>query len=213
MEPFEQVLQWSDLIRPSVFSQIIETEFFPKWLDVLHVWLIQPKANFAEVAKWYEFWKEEAFKESVRTLPGVARGFTVGLQLMFKATELGPEAPTKLQRPDFRAEMASPASSPGRNAAGKTSVPKPSARTHEITFRSIVEEFAASNNLLFMPTGRAHEKSRMPLFRVTPNTDGKGGILVYILDDAVWASESGAGRAEEDFRAIPLDQMVARANL
>ncbi len=28
----------------------------------------------------------------------------------------------------------------------------------------------------------------MPLFRVSPSADGKGGLLVYILDDAVWAA-------------------------
>ncbi len=39
-------------------------------------------------------------------------------------------------------------------------------RTQEITFKSIVEEYAADHNLLFMPTGKAHVKSRMPLYRV-----------------------------------------------
>jgi len=56
MEPLEQVLSWSTIIRPSIFSQLIETEFFPKWLDILHIWLIQPKVSFEEVAQWYQFW-------------------------------------------------------------------------------------------------------------------------------------------------------------
>lgn len=204
MEPLQHVLKWADLIRPSIFSQILETEFFPKWLDVLHVWLIQPKVSFEEVAQWYSFWKT-ALPEKVQDMPGVSRGFTRGLQLMNTAIELGPEAPTRLPRPEFRAEQA-----PGspRNGTTPKANPRPSARTHEITFRSIVEEFAAAHNLLFIPTGRAHELSRMPLFKVSPSADGKGGLLVYILDDAVWAPVDAQG---DDYRAISLDDMVARA--
>ncbi|KAG5647479.1 hypothetical protein DXG03_009414 [Asterophora parasitica] len=207
MEPLQHVLQWADLIRPSIFSQILEKELFPKWLDVLHVWLIQPRVSFEEVAQWYSFWKG-SFPEPVQNMPGVGRGFTRGLQLMNKAIELGPDAPTQLARPDFRAELSTP-STPLRNGAKAT--PKPqraSALTHEITFRSITEDFAATHNLLFIPTGRAHELSRMPLFRVSPTADGKGGLLVYIQDDAVWAPIVDG----EGFRAISLEDMVLRAS-
>ena len=208
MEPFQNVLQWSDLIRNAIVSQLLETEFFPKWLDVLHVWLIQPKVNFEEVAQWYSFWKG-SFPQNVQDLAGVSRGFTRGLQLMNKAIELGPDAPTQLPRPDFRAEQI--LASPAKNSTPKA-LSLPSARKHEITFRSIVEEYIAEHNLLLLPTGKAHEKSRMPLFRISPTADGKGGILVYILDDAVWASTEGVGGPGEDYRAIALDDMVQRAN-
>lgn len=201
MGPLQDVLLWDGLLRASILSQILETEFFPKWLDVLHIWLIQPTPSFEEIAQWYSFWKG-SFPENVQNLPGVAQGFTRGLQLMNKAIELGPNAPTQLPRPDFRS------SAPTSTQPSRQTTPKPRvvpARAQEITFRSIVEEYAASHNLLFMPTGRAHEKSRMPLFRVTQSVDGKGGLLVYIQDDAVWAPDG------DDYRAIPLENMVLRA--
>lgn len=207
MKPLEQVLAWVHLTRPRIFSQLIETEFIPKWLDILHVWLIQPKVSFEEVAQWYQFWKG-SFPEDVQEMEGVKKGFTRGLQLMNEAIALGDDAPTKLPRPDFLAEQQA--------ASRTTAAAKPArataARTYEITFRSIVEEFVASHNLLFLPAGKAHEKSRMPLFRVSPSADGKGGLLVYILDDAVWASEKGVGGPTEDYRAIPLEDVVLRAN-
>ncbi|KAK0421444.1 hypothetical protein EV421DRAFT_2045212 [Armillaria borealis] len=103
----------------------------------MHIWLIQPNVNFEEVVRWYsEVWKA----------------------LMNKALELGPDAPTRLPKPDFLAEAASNA--PSQNGTSRTQ-PRPSARTQGITFHSIVEEFAASHNLSFLPTGRAHEKPRM----------------------------------------------------
>ncbi|KAM6497068.1 GC-rich sequence DNA-binding factor-like domain containing protein [Amanita muscaria] len=208
MEPLQQVLLWADAIRPSIFSQLLESEFFPKWLDILHIWLIQPSVSLEEVAQWYSFWKG-SFPESVQSIPGVSRGFTRGLQLMNTAMELGPDAPTRLARPDFRAELAA-ASRQGSPAPSKTSKqrPTPAVRTQEITFRSIVEEFVASHNLLFIPAGRVEERSRMPLYRISPTADGKGGILIYILDDAVWAQSKDD---KDDWRAIPLEEMVTRA--
>ncbi|KAG5635788.1 hypothetical protein H0H81_010131 [Sphagnurus paluster] len=203
MEPLHNVLQWTEIIRSSIFSQIIETEFFPKWLDILHIWLIQPRVNFDEVAQWYSFWKG-TFPEAVQNLSGVSRGFTRGLQLMNKAIELGPNAPTQLARPDFRAEISAP-STPNKKAAP---LPRSSGLAHEVTFKSIAEGFAESHDLLFIPTGRAHELSRMPLFRVSPTVDGKGGLLVYIQDDAVWAPNADG----DGFRAISLEDMVLRAN-
>jgi len=210
MEFLQRVLAWSNIIRPTIFSQILETEFFPKWLDVLHIWLIQPRVSFEEVAQWYSFWKE-TFPENVRSLPGVNRGFVRGLQLMNKAIEFGPDAPTKLPKPDFRGELSEP-NSPTR-AKNDEKLARPSARTHEITFRSIVEEYAASHNLLFIPTGKAHERSRMPLFRVSRTADGRKGLLVYILDDAVWAPKGDEINPEAaEFKAISLEDMVSRSS-
>lgn len=201
MKPLQDILLWESFLRPSIFSQILESEFFPKWLDVLHVWLIQPNTSFEEVAQWYSFWKS-SFSENVQNMPVVANGFTRGLQMMNKAIELGPNAPTMLPRPDHRISLSSPIKEPKARASATKAHP---ARTQEITFRSIVEDYASEHNLLFMPTGRAHEKSRMPLFRVSTTADGKGGLLVYILDDAVWAPDG------DEYRAITLEDMVLRA--
>jgi len=81
MAPLERVLVWANLLRPSILVQLLEAEFFPKWLDVLHFWLIQPRPNFDEIAQWYAYWKG-VFPESVQSLPDVQSGFTRGLQLI-----------------------------------------------------------------------------------------------------------------------------------
>ena len=204
MGPIENVLLWSHIIHPSVFSQLLETNFFTKWLDVLHFWLIQPQVSFKEVAGWYRFWKE-TFPDHVQEMPRVSHGFTRGLQLMDRARELGPEAATHLPRPNYNTDVLPPTVT-STDVQPDVVRKARSARAYEITFRSIVEEFAASHNLLLVPTGRAHERSRMPLFRVSQTVDSKGGLLIYILDDAVWAAIDG-----EEYRAITLEDMVARA--
>ncbi|KAJ7574532.1 GC-rich sequence DNA-binding factor-like protein-domain-containing protein [Mycena floridula] len=204
MEPMERVLQWSTLIRSSIFSQLLETEFFPKWLDVL--WIVQTTAgvSLSEIAEWYTYWKSSVFPAHVLEMDAVTRGFRRGLDLMNEAVKLGDQAATKLKRPDWKAELR--ASSAARNPQKPT---RTSARANEITFKSIVEEFVADNDLLLMHAGRVHEKTGIPLYRVG-STGAKGGLLVYILDDAVWAPIEGNSELG-DYRAIKLDDMVQRA--
>lgn len=204
MDPLVQVLQWIGILRASIVGQLFETEFFPKWLDVLHVWLIQPSVSYEEVAQWYSFWKN-TFPEEVQRYPAVEAGFTSGLQMMEQALELGPEASTKLPKPDHKRRRdgsTAAANTPGQKKEPARPLPS---RMQEITFRSIVEDFVASHNLLFMPAGKVHERTRVPLFRVAKTVDGKGGLLVYLLDDAVWAPDG------EEYRAITLEDMVLRA--
>ncbi|KAK7025022.1 hypothetical protein R3P38DRAFT_2952386 [Favolaschia claudopus] len=71
--------------------------------------------------------------QAVQNLGGVARDSTRGLQLMNEVLELGPQAPTRLPRPDFRAEQAASASAPNifeQNGTPYAPLP-PSARTQE----------------------------------------------------------------------------------
>ncbi|KAH9967495.1 GC-rich sequence DNA-binding factor-like protein-domain-containing protein [Russula dissimulans] len=203
MAPLERVLAWAPFLRGSVFASLLAAEFFPKWLDVLHIWLVQPRPNFDEVAQWYAFWKG-VFSEDIFALPAVRDGFTRGLQLMNTAIELGPDAPTKLPRLEHHRNSTPTTTSTAAAKGGSTK--RPPARLQEITFRSIVEDFVATHNLMFLPAGRVHERSGMPLFRVSPTADGKGGILVYALDDAVWAPDE-----DGEYRAITLENMVLRA--
>ena len=78
------------------------------------------------------------------------------------------------------------------------------ARPAEVTFRSIVEEFAARSNLVFLATGKAHEKG-YPLFRVSASVDGKSGLTVYLDGDVVWVSEKG------EWHPVSVEEMVAKA--
>lgn len=147
----------------------------------------------------YSFWKQ-TFSEQVLALAGVSNGFTSGLQLMNRAIELGPDARTRLPKP-------------GSSLSSTTD--KPEVKSHayrptaiQVTFRTVVEDYAAGHNLLFVPTGKVHDGSRMPLFKVAQSVDGRGGLLVYLLDDAVWAPSVGD---PADYRAISMEEMVLRA--
>jgi tuftelin-interacting protein 11 len=124
---------------------------------------------------------------------------------MLQASKLGPDVATRLPKPSFVPSTRLPSAATAPSQPNKKT---PSSRlTHEITFKSIAEEFAAEHNLLWVPTGRVHERSRLPMYRVTARADGKsGGAVVYVLDDAVWLVEDGSSSG--NVRAIALEEMA-----
>ena len=103
---------------------------------------------------------------------GVGRGFKRGLELIHGAMALPSTERVKLRKPDFKKEMAVLAlAEENKRKADKIPATR-KARTQEVTFKTIVEEYAADHNLLFMPTGKAHAKLRMPLYRISLGEDG-----------------------------------------
>ena len=57
LDALEKVLAWQPLLRSSMIDQLLEAEFFPKWLDALYTWLVSDP-NYDEVTQWYasSFW-------------------------------------------------------------------------------------------------------------------------------------------------------------
>ncbi|KAM0754996.1 TFP11-domain-containing protein [Meredithblackwellia eburnea MCA 4105] len=206
--PLEAVLAWAPLLRSTMMSQLLESGFFPKWLDALYVWLTSGSANFEQVADWYKYWKE-FFPEDIVSLSGVSRGFRKGLDLMNQAMALGEDAKYRLKRPDSTPSSATSHKhhhkSKSSAAPPPTSTSTSAATAGEISFRQIVEEMASESNLVMLSTGRTNEKGR-PLFRVSANIEGKGGVTVYLDEDVVFVAEEGG-----KFKPISVEEMVKRA--
>ncbi|KAK4698524.1 tuftelin-interacting protein 11, partial [Phenoliferia sp. Uapishka_3] len=199
LKPLEDVLAWSPLLRSSMLSQLIEGGFFPKWLEALYVWLTSEGVNLEQVAEWYSYWKSY-FPEDVVALSGVSRGFRKGLDLMNQAMALGDDAKYRLKRPDTRPSSTSSSSHKSKSKTSSSTAPA----QIEVSFRSIVEEIAAASNLIFVATGKAHEKGHA-LFRVSQTVDGKSGVTVYLDDDVVWVSEGAS------WKPVGVEDMVRRA--
>jgi tuftelin-interacting protein 11 len=158
----------------------------------------------------YHYWKDylanfnTARDEKLTESRDVDHGFRTGLKLMNEAMSLGSEAPKKLAKPDLKS-LPDKKARTTKSSAGRTTAAQPD--QPEITFRSIAEQHAANHNLLFVPTGKSHSATGKQLFKISRSFDGKGGITVYVGDDAVYAMmEDGS------FRPVLLDDMVKMAN-
>ena len=172
------VMPWRSYFRTSTWGQLLESEFFSKWLAMLHLWLTSEGVNLSEVGQWYEWWKHSVFPPAIMEMEGVRRGFNTGLDLMSKAADYADQgislarlpAPVTVQgRPE---PVTKPAKKTPRPAVARPVV-------EETTFRDVLEDFCAENNLLFISLRTANEDGK-PLFRVTAHADGKGGVVGYI---------------------------------
>jgi len=51
LDSFKWVTIWRFLFPPEVLGQAFATGFFPKWLDVLYIWLTH-LPNYEEIDQW-----------------------------------------------------------------------------------------------------------------------------------------------------------------
>ena len=196
MRVLEQVLAWRGVLRDSVLSRLLETEFVPPWLRVLHQWLMQPDADLAEVADWYAFWRSWLAPVATQ-LPGLSHAFGHALQLMNAALELGATRCTALPpvsfQPHPRSAEADGARTKAQSAPGAAAPPT----LEDVTFRSIVEERAALRDLFVLSLNRLEPGTGLPLLRLAPHIDGKRGVTFYIDDDVLFVWEAHGGQQGE----------------
>lgn len=204
LAPLEDVLKWTDFFHARVMGELLVAEFFPKWHDVLHLWLTSDP-NYDEVGEWFSWWKEQ-IPESVRDLKPAAEEWQKGLEMMEVALELGDRAAEDLPAPVTRAaeDFTRPAN--GQRAIKAEKVLP--VEDEDISFKDQVDQWCISENLLMIPMREAHDMTGLPVFRVTASATGKGGVLIYLKGDVVWAQN----RTRDAWHPIGLDNsLVERA--
>lgn len=188
--PISIVIGWASVMSPRIIAELLHAEFFTtKFYACLHSWLTYEGRNFDEIRRWLSWWKE-IFPNEINNVPIIERDWEEAYKLVHAALDL--------QGGDLE-NLALPAVGPPRSPSPKTpnfsksvnTVPPLSARQEvdETTFKDIVEAWCAEENLLLIPLRKADEKTGLPLFRVTASATGKGGVVVYIKGDIVWAQD------------------------
>ncbi|MCJ1438384.1 hypothetical protein MMC27_007772 [Xylographa pallens] len=196
LAPLTTALAYLPLLPPSSLAALLAAELFPKWHAILHLWLTSAP-NYDEIREWFLWWKEQ-LPGPLSTHPLIAAEWTKGLETINHALELGPDAATLLPPPAAGPSRPLNAAATA-NGTSATASPRPAAGATkpllpEPTFKDVVEDWCAEEGLLLMPLREAHELNGAPLFRVTASASGKGGVVVYMKGDVLWArSKKGRG--------------------
>ena len=208
LSSLEQALQWTAFFPASTFAQLLATEFFPKWHSTLHLWLTS-SPNYDEIREWFLWWKNQLPAE-MNELPTIAAEWTKGLETITLALDLGAEAADHLPPPP-----AGPAPPISHTTPRTTDTPSKVSTIREAptTFRDVVEEWCAEQGLIMMPLREADSQTGLPLFRITASASGRGGVVVYLKGDVIWARATTSKALEgKPFRPVGLDEaLVARA--
>ncbi|KAI9252420.1 GC-rich sequence DNA-binding factor-like protein-domain-containing protein [Phascolomyces articulosus] len=87
LDPLIWCMAWKDIISEPILSQLIENEFFTKWLDVLYKWLTlsRDRVNYDEVREWYLWWRQVFGSYELDENKVVSASFRKGLDMMAMA--------------------------------------------------------------------------------------------------------------------------------
>ncbi|KAI1371774.1 TFP11-domain-containing protein [Hypoxylon crocopeplum] len=195
-EPYLEMLnglfKWTDIISTSMVGEVIVSEIFPMWHNVLYDWLTSPDPGYEEIGAWYEWWRNEVFPPEVSSLRSIAAEFERGTTTIETALKLGNDAKSQLPRPDgqpaYQPKSRSHKSKPDRRSE-LVDPPAQPLEKPEPTFRDEVEDWCQEDDLQFIPVRKANEEGKH-YFRITARMDGKGGVLSYFKGSDTLVVES-----------------------
>jgi tuftelin-interacting protein 11 len=205
--PLEHVLAWTEVFPLRTMGQLLVSEFFPKWLHILHVWLTSDDPKYEEIVEWYSWWKSQ-IPDNINTLQGVVDKWNEGEWMIEQAVDLGAEGKADLPAP--AAGPARPIADPKHNitVASSNAVPNKPV-LEEQSLKDDVETWCEEQSLLLMPLREAHPATGLPLFRITASATGKGGVKIYFKGDVLWAQKKGEKDKWEPL--YPGDKLMQRA--
>ncbi|UZJ57074.1 hypothetical protein CBS101457_006394 [Exobasidium rhododendri] len=213
--PLETLLAWRPLLANKILSKVLFAKFVPKWVHVLHSWLVDSHANLEEVAQWYEHWRECFVKYQILEIESIQGALRVALQLMSQAIEMGSKK-AQLPAPNLRAIQSSSSSSTSQAAKISTashpakksySSLEDMAASSSSSFRTIVEEAMMEADLIMQSLAQKERRSGMPLYRVSRHLDGKGGVTIYLEEDVVFAERRGEDSAAT-YEPVSITELV-----
>jgi tuftelin-interacting protein 11 len=214
LSALEDVLVWADYYSSKTMGLLLVAEFFPKWHHILYIWLTN-EPNFEEVGEWFSWWRSQ-IPTALNEIVAVDDEWTKGLKMMDQASQLGDLAATELPPPPEMA-AAGPQQTTATTLLPDKAIPAkpkpqaapPPAAAQEIPFKDIVEDWCAEQGLIILPLREAHPQNGQPLFRVTASANGKGGVVVFLQGDVVWAQNR---KARDLWEPMGLeDRLVQRA--
>jgi tuftelin-interacting protein 11 len=173
IDGFQWVINWHDLVPPHLFIPIFEFEFFPKWFNVLHLWL-STAPNYEEVMRWYLNWKK-MFPEQLQSHERIRDKFNYALELMNAVLSNSPLPPLDVTRIQPPVPIQAPKVEPAVAAPVKR-VPLSEA----LTFREMIERLADDNGLGFVPTKKQHDGKPIYMFGSVPIIVDKDLILTQV---------------------------------
>ncbi|KAK3117263.1 hypothetical protein LTR53_001523 [Teratosphaeriaceae sp. CCFEE 6253] len=207
LTPLENALKWQSVFKPDILARLLIAEFFPKWLSTLHLWLTTEDANLEEIGQWFTWWKEQ-IPEQLSNHPDIAQEWAKGTSMISAALDLL-DADASLA--DLPPPAAGPAKPIAKAMAKKLDAPPPSRAlpTEGMDFKDVVEAWCAEEDLTMVPLREAHPVTGLPLSRITASASGKGGVVVYLKGDIIWAQRKGEKGV---YDPVGLDEkLVARA--
>lgn len=188
LELWNQVWEWNELIPPLLMGQMLDKFFFPKWIQVLVLWLNQ-SPDFDQISRWYTGWKS-VFGEELSKQPMIKEHLRRALEMMQRATEVmsTPQpVPTPVAPPHPSIATSSSSLPTLGVGVGASSQPPPALMDLQITppvqleFKELVSQKCAERGVIFAPMPGRREFGKQ-VYRV-------GKLFCYIDRNVIMLSD------------------------
>ncbi|XP_055905501.1 septin-interacting protein 1 isoform X2 [Eupeodes corollae] len=182
LELWNQVWEWKELIPPLLMGQMLDKFFFPKWMQVLVLWLNQ-SPDFDQISRWYTGWKS-VFGEEIVKLPMIKEHLRRALEMMHRATEtIAPPqpVPTPVGPPHHSTSSSSASTSSAANLNPPALMDLQIAPPVQLEFKELVSQKCAERGIIFAPMPGRREFGKQ-VYRV-------GKLFCYIDRNVVMLSD------------------------
>ncbi|KAM7351847.1 septin interacting protein 1 [Cochliomyia hominivorax] len=198
LEPWNQVWEWHELIPAIQMAQLLDKYFFPKWMQVLVLWLNQ-SPDYSEISRWYSGWKS-MFSEEILREPSVKEHLRRALEIMHRATDqisttLPMNSGNNMGANITATPVPPPPQPPPPPSLLDLQVPAPT----QLDFKELVSRKCAERGVLFAPLPGRRELGKQ-IYRV-------GKLYCYIDRNVCMISDS----TFKNWIPTPLQPMIERA--
>ncbi|XP_069691056.1 tuftelin-interacting protein 11 [Periplaneta americana] len=193
LEQWNWVMDWADLLPVHTLASLLEKHFFPKWLQILTLWL-NHAPNYDEITNWYMGWKGMV-SEPLLAQPAVKEQFRKALELMNRAVTAAGQSlvhqPGAVESVSYltNIEQTSSVNSAPTQRARETrfELLAEAVRTASQIpqgFKELIQKRCEERGIVFVPLPNRYREGKQ-IYRC-------GKIQVYIDRSVVFVSENGS---------------------
>jgi tuftelin-interacting protein 11 len=201
LDPWNWVMEWLELVPLKSIVNIVETMFFPKWLQFLAAWLNQIP-HYDDVRQWYLWWRG-MFNEKLLLEPVVRDNLQKGLEMIGMAIQC-PGQPIDYTYIINRTSQPQP--QPQQAQTGQVhATPELMADAIRLTsqvphgFRDLVQMKCEELGLVFMPVPNRYYEGKQ-VYKC-------GNVLIYISGNVIFVQRDGRA-----FVPVSLNQLIQMAS-
>ncbi|KAK3926472.1 Tuftelin-interacting protein 11 [Frankliniella fusca] len=178
LDQWRWVMDWEDMMPVLSMASLLDKLFFPKWLQVLTIWL-NDNPDYEQVSKWYSGWKA-MFSEALLQQPVIKEHFRKALDLMNRAVS-NPSQPISTP-PTTQETYQDPAAAHQQRYKAMAEAVRVAAQIPQ-GFKELLQKRCEERGIMFMPLVNRWREGKQ-IYRM-------GNQQIYIDRSVIFVSGPG----------------------
>ncbi|XP_049779978.1 tuftelin-interacting protein 11 [Schistocerca cancellata] len=184
-DQWKWVMDWQDLLPTHTMATLLERFFFPKWLQILTLWLSH-NPNYEEVTNWYTDWKG-MLSENLLIQPGIQEQFRRALEMMNRAVSMQSQPssqPGAVESVSYLTNIEqTPAAQRGKERMEMLAEAVRTASQIPQGFKDLIQKRCEERGIIFVPLANRYREGKQ-IYRC-------GKVQVYLDRNVVFVSYNG----------------------